>query len=188
MSSQTQLIVIGSDHAGYEAKVHILECLRQDGDLATKWAVVDVGTHSGSSPVDYPDYAVQVSEKVVNGESAYEKRLGIVVCGSGIGISIAANKIKGVRCALCHDVNSATMSRRRDQLFPLPSSNAEAPDSISNLQHNDANILAIGGRSTAHDALHEIVKSFLSTDFDGNHHSARLDKIHQLEGCSYQGN
>ena len=114
----------------------------------------DVGTWSDES-VDYPDYAKRVSARVVGGED----RFGILVCGTGIGMTIAANKIEGVRAALAYNGAAARMAR----------------------EHNDANVLAIGGRVVNDADAIEIVKSFLSTNFAGGRHQRRIDKIMELE-------
>jgi ribose 5-phosphate isomerase B len=108
--------------------------------------------------VDYPDYAKLVAEKVLE-KTDGPRPVGILVCGSGIGISIAANKIKGIRCALCHDHYTSLMTRK----------------------HNDANILALGGRTTGVEVAKDIVDVFLNTAFEGNQHAVRVAKIHRLE-------
>ncbi|MBR4904043.1 MAG: ribose 5-phosphate isomerase B, partial [Selenomonadaceae bacterium] len=116
--------------------------------------VKDVGTF-GTKPVDYPDVAEKVCADVVSG--AVDR--GIVLCGTGIGISIAANKIKGIRCALCNDVYSAKMSR----------------------EHNNANVLAMGGRVIGFGHAGEIVRIWLTTEFEGGRHERRVNKIMALE-------
>lgn len=143
------LLAIGSDHGGYNLKEAIKKMLDEQG---VKYR--DFGTHSPSS-VDYPDIASAVAHSVVAGEC--EK--GILICGTGIGISIAANKIKGVRAALCHDEFSAQMSR----------------------EHNNANILALGERVTGVGLALNIVDKWLKTDFAGGRHAVRVDKIMNLE-------
>lgn len=143
------LLAIGSDHGGYKLKEEIKKMLDEQG-LAYR----DFGTHSPVS-VDYPDIAREVSSAVVSGEC--EK--GILICGTGIGISIAANKIKGVRAALCHDEFSAQMAR----------------------EHNNANILALGERVTGIGLALNIVNKWLTTDFAGGRHAVRVDKIMNLE-------
>ncbi len=143
-------IIVGADHAGYGFKAAVAAQLKEEGH-----EVVDAGTTSRDS-VDYPDYGIRVAQAVASGEARY----GILVCGTGIGMSIVANKFPGVRAALCHDPETAAVSRR----------------------HNDANVLVLGERALADEkkAL-EIVKSWLSTPFDGGRHQARLDKIAELE-------
>ena len=143
-------ISIGADHAGYELKESIKRALNARGVT-----VDDVGTYSGDS-VDYPDYAAQVAGRVVSGESDR----GILVCGTGIGMAMAANKVQGVRAAPAHDEISARMAR----------------------EHNDANILALGARLTPTDVALELVRIFLDTPFEGGRHQRRVDKIAALEG------
>ncbi|GMT43418.1 MAG: ribose 5-phosphate isomerase B [bacterium] len=141
-------VVIGSDHAGFEMKEQIKKYLKQNG-----YDVLDEGTDSTDS-VDYPDFAAKTVTECLKSGAA-----GIVICGTGIGASISANKIKGARAALCHDAYTAIYSRR----------------------HNDANILALGGRVTGVDVGIQIVDLFLSTKFDGGRHRLRIDKISKLE-------
>ncbi len=142
------IVFIGSDHGGYEMKENIKVFLKELGV-----DVEDLGTYSLSS-CDYPDIAKNVAENVAkNGEK------GILICGSGIGMSIAANKIEGVRCALCHDAYTAEFARR----------------------HNNANIIAFGGRTTGLEIAKQMVKIFLFTDFDGGRHQRRVEKIEKLE-------
>ena len=146
-------ITIGSDHGAFELKEFVKTVLE---DL--KIEVNDVGTFEKNS-VDYPDIAEKVCEEVINGKS----ERGIVLCGTGIGISIAANKIKGIRCALCNDVYSAKKSR----------------------EHNDANVLAMGGRILGFGIAEEIVRIWFSTDFDGDsRHKRRVNKISAIENKS----
>lgn len=138
-------IAIGNDHAGVEFKNKIMQELRSKG-----YEVVNVGTDTLDS-VDYPDVAKEVSEKVINGEVNF----GILICGTGIGISIAANKIKGIRAALCHNEYIAKQARL----------------------HNDANILALGARVIGDELGKAIVKTFLNTEFEGGRHARRVSKI-----------
>jgi len=142
-------VVIGSDHAGFSVKEIIRKHLESTG-----YAVCDLGTSSEES-VDYPDYGKAVGEHVVSKHAD----LGIAVCGTGIGISIAANKVPGVRAALAHDVNAACLAR----------------------EHNDANVLALGGRIVTGEAAIEMVQVFLTTAYLGGRHQRRLDKIAQIE-------
>ncbi|WP_054693570.1 ribose 5-phosphate isomerase B [Syntrophomonas palmitatica] len=141
-------IAIGSDHAGFQLKEEIIQVLQ-----AEKYSVVDCGSFS-AAPVDYPDIAEQVVQKVLS-----QRIPGILICGTGIGISIAANKFAGIRAALCHDTFSARLAR----------------------EHNDANILAIGARITGPGLAAEIVKTFLAAEFAGDRHQKRLDKISLIE-------
>ena len=143
------MIVIGSDHGGFELKNHIIKYLSEKG-----LEIKDMGTYSEDS-CDYPDIAEKVCASVTSGDS--EK--AILVCGTGIGISIAANKVKGIRAALCGDVYSAKMTRK----------------------HNDANVLCLGGRVTGRELAFMICDTFLSEEFEGGRHQTRIDKIHAIE-------
>ncbi len=145
------MIAIGCDHGGFELKGHIMEHLKEKG-IEFK----DYGTYSEES-VDYPDCAKPVCEAVQNGTA----ERGILICGTGIGISIAANKYKGIRAALCSDVYSAKMSK----------------------QHNNANIICLGGRVTGRELAFMIVDTWLETEFEGGRHENRIAKIHAAEGC-----
>ena len=142
-------IAIGSDHAGFEEKENIKKQLEKLGiDYE------DLGTYSEES-VDYPDFGAKVGEVVARGEADQ----GILVCGSGIGISIAANKIDGVRAALVWNAETARLAR----------------------QHNDANILAIGARTTPEGEIPKIIEAWFSSEFEGGRHAMRVDKITALE-------
>ncbi|WP_027397882.1 ribose 5-phosphate isomerase B [Anaerovibrio lipolyticus] len=144
-------IVIGCDHGALELKKEVLKVLAEFKDIETE----DVGTFDTES-VDYPDIAEKVCGKITKGEADR----GIVLCGTGIGISIAANKIKGIRAALCGDVFSARMSR----------------------EHNDANVLAMGGRVTGFGPAGEIVRTWVTTEFSqGERHIRRIEKMMALE-------
>lgn len=142
-------IVIGADHAGFELKEKIKTFLAARGD-----DVVDVGTDSADS-VDYPDYGKKVAEGVSSG--LFER--GVVVCGSGIGMAITANKLSGVRAAVANDEESARLGRL----------------------HNDVNVLSVGARLTSPETAEKIVSVWLSTDFEGGRHQRRLDKINDIE-------
>jgi ribose 5-phosphate isomerase B len=142
-------IAIGSDHAGFPVKEAIRKYLEGAG-----YAVDDQGTSSEDS-VDYPDFGKAVGERV----AAKQDDLGIAVCGSGIGISIAANKVPGIRAALAHNVLTAQLAR----------------------EHNDANVLALGARIVTPAAALEMVHTFLTTPYAGGRHQRRLDKITQIE-------
>lgn len=142
-------IAIGSDHAGFSVKETIRTYLESAG-----YTVSDLGTSSEQS-VDYPDYGKAVGRHVVSGQADF----GIAVCGTGIGISIAANKVPGVRAALAHDVSTARLAR----------------------EHNDANVLALGGRVVTGQAAIEMVQVFLTTAYLGGRHQCRLDKIAAIE-------
>jgi ribose 5-phosphate isomerase B len=142
-------IAIGSDHAGLDGKEAIKAQLDR---LGVEYE--DLGTYSTES-VDYPDYAERVAQAVVNGEV----ERGILVCGSGIGISIAANKVPGIRAALVWNAETARLSR----------------------QHNDANIVAVGARTTAPGVVEEIIEAYLGAEFQGGRHSQRIEKLAQLD-------
>ncbi|MGI5838825.1 MAG: ribose 5-phosphate isomerase B [bacterium] len=142
-------IAIGSDHAGYELKERVKELLT-DLDLD----FTDYGTNSLDS-VDYPDIGSKVAEAVANNE--YDR--GILACGTGIGMSITANKVPGVRAALCYDLFSTRLSR----------------------EHNDANVLVLGARVLGYGLALEIVHTWLLTDFVGGRHSRRIGKIADLD-------
>jgi len=140
-------VAIGSDHAGFELKQALKEMLVKQGI-----AVEDFGTFSTES-CDYPDYARLVAGAVSSG--AFEK--GILVCGSGIGVSIVANKVRRVRAALVADLETAKLSR----------------------QHNNANVLCLAGRTTSASQAREIIDVWLKTEFEGGRHGRRVDKIEQ---------
>ncbi len=143
------MIVIASDHGGLDMKRAICDLLTQKG-VAFK----NLGTDSGDS-VDYPDYAAKVASAIVSGDA----KEGILVCGTGIGMSIAANKFPGIRAALVHDEFTAQMSR----------------------EHNNANILVMGGRILSEDVGKKLVEIWLDSDYEGGRHQNRLDKIAELE-------
>lgn len=143
------MIAISCDHAGPALKEEIKGLLTEMG-----YTYRDFGTDTSDS-VDYPVYASRAARAVVSGEC--EK--GIVICGTGIGISISANKIKGIRCALCSEPLSAKLTR----------------------QHNDANMVAIGARVTGVELAKEIVRAFLTTEFEGGRHQHRVDLITAIE-------
>ena len=142
-------IVVGSDHGGFELKEQVKNWLKSAGH-----GVVDVGT-SGPESVDYTDFGAQTARMVTAGEVDR----GILVCGTGIGMSITANKIKGIRAALCTDAYMAKMSRA----------------------HNDANVLVLGARVIGAGVAEDIVRVWISTAFEGGRHERRLDKIARLE-------
>jgi ribose 5-phosphate isomerase B len=145
-------IAIGADHAGYEAKERLKRRLDERGD-----AVEDVGTH-GTASVDYPDFAARVARLVAAGKAD----LGVLICGSGIGMSIAANKVPGIRAAHCTDPYSARVSR----------------------EHNDANVLCLGSRVTGAGLMEEVLEAFLGATFEGGRHAGRVDKISRLEATT----
>jgi ribose 5-phosphate isomerase B len=142
-------IAVASDHAGFELKQLLADHLRAGGH-----DVVDLGTDDNTS-VDYPDFGAAIGTEVADGGS----ELGVAVCGSGIGICIAANKVKGVRAATVHDVTSARLTRL----------------------HNDANVMCLGERFTGPQVALDAVDAFVSTGFEGGRHSRRVNKITSLE-------
>ena len=142
-------IAVGSDHAGFELKEQVRPLLEEAGH-----EVVDVGTDSDES-TDYPLHAEAAARLVASGEA----ERAVLVCGSGVGVSIVANKVDGVRAVNAHDPDEAEMSRR----------------------HNDANVLALAGRRLSGDDAHEIVERFLVTDFEGGRHQRRVDQITTVE-------
>lgn len=141
-------VVIGCDHGAVDMKDEIVVLLQANG-----FAVTDVGTHSKDS-VDYPDFAAAACAKIVAGEAKF----GVLLCGTGIGISIAANKCAGIRAALCHDHYTAKLSR----------------------EHNDANVICAGARTTGIEVVKEMVLTFLATPFAGGRHEGRVQKIMAL--------
>ncbi len=148
-------IAIGSDHAGYELKTYLVQMLTGQHD------VVDIGTDCLDS-VDYPDYAAKVARLVAGGQV----ECGILVCGTGVGMSVSANKVCGIRAALVFDLYTAMQSRR----------------------HVDANILVLGAMVTGKGLAAEIARAWLATPFEGGRHERRIEKIRRLEddfhGCS----
>lgn len=143
------MIAIGSDHGGYALKQEIMAYLKETGVEFN-----DVGCFEPVS-VDYPDIAKKVCAQVTEGTA----KLGILVCGTGIGMSICANKIKGIRAAQCADTFSARMTRC----------------------HNNSNVLTLGGRTVGPELAKDIVKEFLTAEFEGGRHQTRIDKIMELE-------
>lgn len=142
-------IALGADHAGFQAKESIKRYLESAG-----YGVSDAGTWSEES-VDYPDFAIEVARRVGRGQDD----LGILVCGTGIGMAMAANKIGGVRAGVAHDALTARMSR----------------------EHNDANVLAVGARVLSERQIIEVVATFLGAQFAGGRHQRRVDKISELD-------
>lgn len=142
-------IAIGSDHAGFELKAHLVALLQRDGH-----EVLDLGTHSTES-CDYPPICASVGRAVRDGEA----HLGIVLGGSGQGEQLAANKVHGVRAALCNDLYTARMARA----------------------HNDANVLSMGGRVVGVGLAEEILAIFLATPFEGGRHARRVEQLMQIE-------
>src|SRR4030067_1550036 len=142
------LIAIGSDHAGFKLKESIKKYLKEQ-NIPFK----DCGTHS-LDRVDYPDFTLKVSDEIQSNAAQF----GIIICGTGIGVSIVANKQKGIRAALCCSEYMAEMARK----------------------HNNAKVLALGGRTTSADLAYHIIRKFIETGFAGGRHQERVDKIHSL--------
>ncbi len=138
-------VAIGSDHAGYSLKTTLAKALTDWGHT-----VIDLGT-DGTASVDYPDFAHAVCRAVVEGRA----RFGVLVCGTGIGMSMTANRHAGIRCALIHDVTGARLTRA----------------------HNDANVIAFGARTTGVEPALDALKTFLATPFEGGRHERRVAKI-----------
>ena len=144
-------IAIGSDHAAYDMKEMVKHFLQ-----SKNFEVIDCGTHSADR-ADYPDYAIKVSKEVLD-----QNIKGILLCGSGIGVSIVANRFKGIRAALCRTECDAEMSRK----------------------HNDANVLCLGARVNTEDEIKKIIESWLKNDFEGGRHADRLKIFENLgESC-----
>jgi RpiB/LacA/LacB family sugar-phosphate isomerase len=144
-------IVIGSDHAGFPLKEDLTAYIRQLGHQ-----VVDVGTHS-TEVVDYPDYAEALSQALLDGQA----ERGVLICGSGVGASVAANKLPGIRAGLCHDTYSAHQG----------------------VEHDDMNVLVLGGRVIGPELARELVTAYLGATFTGEErHRRRLHKVYALEG------
>ena len=148
------MIALGSDHAGYPLKMEIIKLLQERG-----LPFIDFGTETPQR-VDYPAYGRKAAEAVASGQC----QRGLIFCGTGIGIGIAANKVAGIRCATCSDCYSAQMSRA----------------------HNDANMLALGARVVGVDLARMMVNLFLDTAFEGGRHAGRVQMIHGIE-ADYQG-
>ncbi len=148
-STSKPRIAIGADHAGFRTKEIIKKYLE-----GANYAVDDVGTFSEES-VDYPNFARAVAERVATGKNP----LGVLVCGTGIGVSIAANKVDGIRAALAHDSFTARRAR----------------------EHNDANVICLGGKVVGDDVAVEIVREFLAAQFAGGRHQRRVDLINKME-------
>jgi ribose 5-phosphate isomerase B len=164
-------IYLGSDHAGFALKEHLKqflqnhsfffgeeELLKSDDNSDFCITVEDMGTHSEES-VDYPDFAEKVAQKVLAQKDSY----GIVICGTGIGVSIAANKVRGIRAALCTNETMARLAR----------------------EHNDARILALGSRIIGNVLAENIVEAFLFSEFEGGRHEKRIEKIHKIEASCF---
>lgn len=144
-------VAVGADHAGYQLKEEIKNLLKKKGIEC-----YDFGTHSSQNVKDdYPDYAIKVAEAVAGGSC----QRGILICGAGVGMGMAANKVPGVRAAPCYDTFTARLSR----------------------QHNDSNVLTLGARITDKELAKKIVEEWLKTEFEGGRHKRRMEKITQIE-------
>ncbi|MEQ8249234.1 MAG: ribose 5-phosphate isomerase B [Alphaproteobacteria bacterium] len=139
------VIALAADHAGFQLKEVLIEDVRSLG-----FEPLDLGTH-GLESVDYPDFGHAAADAVLSGRAAY----AVICCGTGIGISMAANKHRGIRAALCHDATTARLAR----------------------EHNDANILALGARIVGSEVARDCLRTFLATPFGGERHVSRVDKI-----------
>jgi ribose 5-phosphate isomerase B len=148
-STKKPRIALGADHAGFHAKEIIRKFLAEQG-----YDVEDLGTQSDES-VDYPDFARQVAERVASGGA----QIGILTCGTGIGMAMTANKVPGIRAATAHDTMTASLAR----------------------EHNDANVLTLGGRVVTDESAVAIVRAFLEAQFAGGRHQRRVDKIVELD-------
>ena len=141
----TEIVAVAADHGGYELKTVLLPELRALG-----FGALDLGTNSLES-VDYPDFAMRVVQAIEAGKA----RFGLLICGTGIGMSIAANRHRSIRAALCHDVTTARLAR----------------------QHNDANVMTLGGRMIGSETAKDCLRTFLSTSFEGGRHVRRIAKL-----------
>ncbi len=150
-------IAVGADHGGFPLNIRVIEELRVAGNEIT-----DFGTHDGSIPSDYPDYSRKVGEAIQSGTV----EIGILICGSGVGAAVAANKMRGIRAALCGDTYSAHQSR----------------------EHDDCNVLCLGARVTGPELALEIVRSFVAARFTREErHQRRLEKVAEIERMKAEG-
>ena len=152
MPGSDDIVAVACDHGGFALKPAVIEVLREAG-----LDVLDLGTDSAES-VDYPDFGQALAEAVMSGRAAR----GVVICGTGIGISIAANRYPEVRAAVCHDETTARLAR----------------------EHNDANVLALGARITGPEVAKDCLRAFLRTPFGGERHERRVDKLGRLPGSA----
>ena len=146
-------VAVGSDHAGFSLKGEIVRFLNEE-----KWEVLDVGTHD-TQPVDYPDVAKRIGSALLEGGA----KKGILICGSGVGASVAANKIRGIRAGLCHDTYSAHQG----------------------VEHDDMNVLCLGARVVGTEVAKELAAAFLRAEFSGDErHVRRLNKVKEMEAMA----
>ena len=151
------IIAIGSDHAGYPLKEQVIEAIQEMGH-----SIIDVGTDNATEPVDYPDYVYKVGMDILNGKADR----GILVCGSGVGASITANKMRGIYAGLCHDTYSAHQG----------------------VEHDGMNVLCLGGRIIGSELAREIVHSFLNAQVEeAERHQKRRGKMRSIESGKYKG-
>ena len=143
-------LIFGSDHAGYKLKSH----LKNYFEITNKYNIIDVGCYTDKIKVDYPNYAALVAEKIIQIPNSY----GVLTCGTGIGMSIAANKIQYMRCALCTNIQSAIMAKR----------------------HNNANIIAMGERTTNRQEAIKMVQELINQDFEAGRHKRRIEMFKEL--------
>ena len=148
-------IAVGSDHAGFDLKVIVVDALRERGH-----SVIDLGAHDATTSVDYPDFGAAVGRSVTDGTA----ELGVAICGSGIGISIAANKIPGVRAALVHDATSARLAR----------------------EHNHANVLCFGARVIGSETAIDSLEAFMAAEELDGRHVRRIDELTALDEAGRQ--
>ena len=151
MNEKKTTLIFGSDHGGFQLKRFLVTNMEQTTDYNT----IDIGCHTDAVKCDYPDYAKMVAEKVKNTPNSY----GILVCGTGIGISIAANKVKDIRCALCYDIKTAQMAKR----------------------HNNANVIAFGGRMLQPETAKKMLLTFLKEEYEAGRHRNRIEKLKLME-------
>ena len=150
-------IAIANDHAGYDLKMTLLPFLTKNG-----YEVLDLGAQTAEIPSDYPDYAVVVAEAIKSGKA----ERGVLVCGSGVGVSVAANKVPGIRAAMCHDTFSARQGVEDDSM----------------------NVLCLGGRVIGPELATEVIKSYLAAEFSGlERHERRLNKVKKIEADALAG-
>lgn len=147
--SNDKVIAVGCDHGGFELKEYLVKELEKMG-----YKVLDMGTN-GPESVDYPEFAAKVAKSILNDEAPR----GVLVCGTGIGISMAANRFRGIRAALCTSVEMAKLTR----------------------EHNNSNIIAMGGRTTSNELALEMLKTFLTTEYEGGRHERRVENIDNVE-------
>ena len=152
MNEKKTTLIFGSDHGGFQLKRFLVTSMEQ----TTEYNIIDIGCHTdGDKILDYPDYAWMVAKKVKKTPNSY----GILVCGTGIGISIAANKVKDIRCALCYNIKTAQMAKR----------------------HNNANIIAFGGRILPPETAKKLLLTFLKEEFEAGRHRKRIEKLKLME-------